>query len=341
MKNPRTIVLIGSLGTKKKHLNGESVKSNDIWKALRSQYVVKAFNLDKSKFFSTMGFFFFVIFHRQSEVMICKAPFGAKIIIKLLRFINFSPKRIITYIYGYGLHGYYEGRVLPSDISYSTNLIVESPALQKELEPVVSSKVSVFACLKPSYQIPIPPFEQKKILKLLFFSRIVEDKGVFEIAQAVIDANKDAVKFDLSFAGSVADKETIQRLSSLERKYPFIHILGESFTIHGRDSYLRFSEYDLHVFPSRFSHECAPGSIVDSFIAGVPTLSTRFHGYDFMLNPAFSYTYDRNDESQLKGALSSIYLNQEALYQKKSLCQAEATKYSYDSFLQLFSSMLS
>ena len=46
--------------------------------------------------------------------------------------------------------------------------------------------------------------------------------------------------------------------------------------IEGIDSYYRLQQYDLHVFPSRFVFECAPGSIMDMFIAGVPSLSSTF-----------------------------------------------------------------
>jgi glycosyltransferase involved in cell wall biosynthesis len=334
--------LIASCGSKKKHLNGESVKSRDILSCLQEHYRVSSFNLDTAKFWNTFRFYFAALFNHHRYVMICKAPTGAKIILKYLRFIHYPQKQIITYIYGFGLTGEYAGKVLPADLEYCHALIVESPEVKQQFPANFPTEIGVFPCLKRVYAIPNDePYQHKDILNLLFFSRVIKSKGVLEILNATIKANQPEVHFDLSIAGDTTrEPSTNAAIQEAARKYPFIHFLGSSFTIQGEESYVRFSTYDLHVFPSQFFHECAPGSVVDSFIAGVPTLSSKFHSYENLLNSSFAYFVDKPISSELVSALIAIYRDQETLWEKRKLCQQEAAKYSFDSFFHFFESLL-
>ncbi|OPZ24579.1 MAG: hypothetical protein BWZ03_00121 [bacterium ADurb.BinA186] len=334
---------IASFGSKKKHLNGESVKSRDVLSCLKEHQKVAAFNLDTYKFWNTFRFYVSAFFDRRRYVVICKAPTGAKIILKFLKLIHYPPKQIITYIYGFGLTGEYSGKVLPADLEYCHALIVESPEVKQQFPSEFRPEIGVFPCLKRIYTIPTDnPYEHKDVLKLLFFSRVIKSKGVLDILDATIKANQPLVHFDLSIAGdTTAEPETNAIIQAAAEKYPFIHFLGPAFTIRGEQSYVRFSTYDLHVFPSRFFHECAPGSVIDSFIAGVPTLSTKFHSYDQMLSPSFAYFVDNSDTNLFVAALNDIYNNQPLLWSKRKLCRLEASKYSYDAFFAFFERLIS
>ena len=221
-------------------------------------------------------------------------------------------------------------------------LIVESPEVKQQFPADFHPKIGVFPCLKHIFPVPNDaPYQHKDVLKLLFFSRVIKSKGVLEILDATIKANQTKVRFDLSIAGDItAEPETDALIQAAAEKYPFIHFLGPFFTIQGKESYIRFSSYDLHVFPSQFFHECAPGSVIDSFIAGVPTLSSKFHSYENLLNPTFAYFVEKPVSANLVTALFSIYEDQEALWNKRKMCQAEASKYSFDAFLAFFKSLL-
>jgi glycosyltransferase involved in cell wall biosynthesis len=338
----RKFFFIASYGSKKKHLNGESVKSRDVLSCLKEHYKVTAFNLDTFKYWNTFRFYFSAFFNRRRYVMICKAPTGAKIILKFLRFIHYPQKQIITYFYGFGLTGEYVGKVIPDDLEYCHALIVESPEVKQQFPADFHPKIGVFPCLKHIYPVPNDaPYQHKDVLKLLFFSRVIKSKGVLEILDATIKANQTKVRFDLSIAGDITtEPETDALIQAAAEKYSFIHFLGPSFTIQGKESYIRFSSYDLHVFPSQFFHECAPGSVIDSFIAGVPTLSSKFHSYENLLNPNFAYFVNKPISSELAIALLAIYHDQETLWKKRKLCQQETAKYSFDSFFSFFCSLL-
>jgi glycosyltransferase involved in cell wall biosynthesis len=338
MEMKRKFFFIASYGSKKKHLNGESVKSRDVLSCLREHQKVTAFNLDTFKFWNTFCFYVAAFFNRHRYVVVCKAPTGAKIILKYLKLIHYPQRQIFTYIYGFGLTGVYSGKVVPSDLEYCYALIVESPEVKEQFPADFHAKIGVFPCLKRIYSIPNDePYEHKEVLKLLFFSRVVKSKGVLEILDATIKANQPQVHFDLSIAGDiVAEPSTNAVIQEAASKYPFIHFLGPSFTIQGKESYVRFSAYDLHVFPSQFFHECAPGSVIDSFIAGVPTLSSKFHSYENLLTANFAYFVDSPVSSALVPVLLSIYQDQETLWKKRKLCQREAVKYSFNSFWSFF-----
>jgi glycosyltransferase involved in cell wall biosynthesis len=338
----RKFFFIASYGSKKKHLNGESVKSRDVLSCLKEHDKVSAFNLDTLKYWNTFRFYVSTFFNRHRYVMVCKAPTGAKIILKYLKLIHYPQELIFTYIYGFGLTGEYAGKVFPADLEYCHALIVESPEVKQQFPADFGARIGVFPCLKRIYVIPNDrPYQHKDVLKLLFFSRIVKSKGVIEILNATIKANQQQVHFDLSIAGAVTNEQSTNKtIQEAATKYPFIHFLGSSFTIQGEDSYKRFSTYDLHVFPSQYFHECAPGSIVDSFIAGVPTLSSKFHSYEEMLAPSFAYFNEKATADSLAMSLTQIYENQPLLWSKRKLCSLQAKKYSYDAFLAFFEKLI-
>jgi glycosyltransferase involved in cell wall biosynthesis len=337
------ITFIGSFGKGTKYLNGESVKTRDVLCCLKTAYRVQSFNISEHKIWRTLSFLFSVFFWKPDIVFVCKAPTGVKKILSMLRKARFPSDRIVVYMYGLGLTGIYQSLVKPKDISYLHTLIVETPFVADELKMQMHANIVCFPCVKKVYDIPdLHEKKEKKTLSLLFFSRVIPEKGVFDICQSVIRLNSSGVKFSLDIAGKPLDGDdaTVASLQEMGKKYGFIHYLGTSFTITGPESYVRFNLYDLHVFPSKFFHECAPGSLVDSFIASVPTMSTTFKSYEAMLNSEFSYLIPQNDAAAMDAMLLSIYSHQDLLLSKRPICHAQSHKYSYSAFLDFIQPVL-
>ncbi|MEF2176192.1 MAG: glycosyltransferase [Candidatus Absconditabacteria bacterium] len=297
---------------------------------------IKSNNLDKNKFFNTLQFLLRAFFYNNYDIFICKAPSGANILLKLLKYFIISPKRIHVYIYGYGINVAAYSYLKPSDFSRLHTLIVESNSVKKQFMEL-STKINllVLPSVKRVYDIPIRPFEKKETLSILFFSRIVKEKGVFDAINSVIKINEanNRVLYKLDIAGSESSFEEIEQIKKICERHSYINLLGESFTIQNQNSYIRFSVYDLHVFLSTFFHECVPGSIIDSFISCVPTISTKYNSYETLINDNIAYILDDLNPDTITSKLLYIYQHQDDLYGRKMKCKLEAAKYSSEYFI--------
>ena len=341
------IVYLASIATKHRHFDGERNKSADILKALRTKYKhVKAFNLS-NRFFQPIVmvmWFLHILFWKPDYVFIAKSPSGAGRALTYLKSIKFDMKKVIVYSYGLGIEGDFRRYIKdPTVFKEAGLLIVENKYSMKSFQRYGCERFVMFPCLKPAYPLPPDkPYSEKKTLKSLFFARVTEDKGVFIAIDSVIKVNEQAgfVKYTLDIAGKAKDKDVEKRIKALAEKYDYIHYLGTSFTITGRDSYLRLMTYDLNVFPSYYEHECAPGSVVDMFISGVPTLSSEFDGSHLMLGDDCAYFAPQRDLEANVSSLIWIYDNQRDLYLKREACRKRAPLYSYDNFLNAFEAAL-
>jgi glycosyltransferase involved in cell wall biosynthesis len=329
------ILYIASIATKHRHFDGERNKSKSVKDCLVSLGKIKTVNLSIKSLqpFSMLRFVALVCFWRPNYVFISKAPSGGSLILSILQDIHFNMKKTIFYSFGRGLYNFGE-KINPQVLSKVGTLICETPEVASDFLAVGCKRVLPYPCIKKYYQIPQPSiFCQKKILNLIFWARVTEDKGVFDAIDSVIRLNKIEKRFTLSIAGGEASTETIRKIKGICKNYPDIIYYGTSFTITGVNTYYRLSKYDLNIFPTHFYHECVPGSVVDNLIAGVPTLSTKFNSYEDMLKPSFAYFLDDTKVETIDRALSDIYNNQKELFQKRNPATIFAKQYSYDAFL--------
>lgn len=342
------IVYLASIATKRQHFDGERNKSLDVLKALKTKYKrVKSFNLGNRYLqpFVMALWFLWIIFWKPDCVFIAKSPSGAGRALAYLRRLKFDMRKVVIYSYGLGIDGGFQRYIKDTSIFKEAGLIIAENTYSREsFEKHGCERLATFPCLKPSYTLPADgPFCQKKTLKSLFFARLTEDKGLFIAIESVIEVNERAgfEKFTLDIAGKPKDKETEDKIKSFSNKYGYIRYLGTSFTITGRESYLRLMTYDLNIFPSYYEHECAPGSVVDMFIAGIPTLSSDFDGSHIMLGDDCAYFAPQRDLDANIRVLETIYDHQEELHSKRESCRKRAPIYSYEEFLKVFDSAVS
>ena len=327
-------LFIASIATAKNHFDGERNKSKAVLDCLKKLGIVKSVNLSSKVLqpLNMLRFIFYVMIFKPNKIFICKAPSGGSIVLGLLRKLRFPSKDIVFYSYGRGLHNF-ENKVKKINLLYAGTLICEAPEISLEFKEYGFSNIEVFPCVKKYYQINQPAFfTKKRILRVLFFSRVTPEKGVFDAINSISRLNQDSIHFSLTIAGACESIQVKKTIEQICKTHPYIKFVGTSFSITGMDSYLEFSTYDLLIFPSSFFHECAPGSVVDSLIAGVPVLSTEFLGYKQMLDSSFAYLLNDTQPTTIDKALQDIYDKPEDLFKKRVLCTQKARQYSYESF---------
>lgn len=309
------VLFIGSLNTKKNHFDGERIKTTLTFNALKDYFCVKPINLSRFKLLNVLRFVFLTVLFRKKYkyVIISKDRGGAKSLHKILRVLRFDMSKVIYFQIGPFLYDIVKNNDSIKKLFYDDKIItVETDSLKKQLNDIGFTNIYVL----PNYK-PIPDIDfveqnyPKRILKLIYFSRIEKMKGIYQLIDVLEKVNKKTTIFTLDIFGifmSKVDKDSIIKLS---KKFNWITYKG---TI-SLDSGLKYSElqgYDLHVFPTLYG-EGFPGTIIDFFIAGVPTLSSRFARSSEILTNNDSIIFEQGNLVDFQKKLLYIYENQAIL----------------------------
>lgn len=171
-------------------------------------------------------------------------------------------------------------------------------------------------------------------IKLIFLSRVMREKGVFdllEVAKPLIDEHKN-VSLDI-YGKKFLSKNEIKLFNSFlaeERiKYKGA-IMNDSVC-----SVL--SKYDLLVFPTRFVGEGTPGVIVESLISGTPVLTVDFPQAHLLLNDGVDSVFCKMfDKEDLKSKLLYIINNKDVLQNLRKGAFESGKNFTYDHERKLF-----
>lgn len=345
----KRFLFIGSLPTKKFNFDGERNKSRDVLTALKNRYGnnYSVINLSLNQYIQVVKMIFLSIINTYDFIFVSKCIVGGSNAIRyLLRFANKNNKRnIIFYLIGNGANGFDDKIIYYDCIKRVRHIIVESPDVEFEvISKGIATKdsISIFPCLKPNYSIE--PYIKKypvKTLKLIYFSRITESKGIMDAITAISHINEmfGKIMFELDIAGgsgfSKDEQHFLNKIKQIASKEGFVNYLGLNLRINGEDSYKKLQFYDLHIFPSHFYQECAPGSIIDMFIAGVPTLSSNFPSAKYLMKSDDSFFFKMNNIADLEKQLLYIYDNQSALNNMRISCHKNAELYSEKQFINM------
>ncbi|MGI6714005.1 MAG: glycosyltransferase [Bacilli bacterium] len=350
----KKLMFVGALPTKKYYFDGERNKSRDVLNALKGKYGPKqtVINLSLNQYFQVLKMIILSIFIKYDFIFISKCLVGgSKAIRYLMKLANrHNKKRVIFYLIGNGASGFEDVVIHYEYIKKVEYCIVESPLVKEELiesKILPGERITIVPCIKPNYTLqPTKKKYPAKTLKLIFFSRITELKGIMDAITAISNVNEknQRILFTLDIAGGAEFTEDeqafLQNVIKISTEKEYINYLGLTLRIENENSYRRLQDYDLHIFPSKFFQECAPGSVIDMFIAGIPTLSSTFPSAHFLMDDSDSFFFQMNDVEDLEKKLMHIYQNQDLLNSKRMNSYKNAALYNEQHFLDEIAQIL-
>ena len=334
MKNKQRIIYISGLNKKRRKYDGERIKNTLIFKSLIKKYDVTLINLSSFKLLRTIKIFICALFKKRKYdfAIISKDPHGANIIHKVLKLAKFPSDKIIYFEIGPFLFDRINNGSIKLETFISDRLIVvETPSMKRELESLGFQNIDVFPNFKPVVNID---FVAKKYpidtLNLVFLSRIEEPKGLYDLIDVLSIVNKQNIKYRLDVYGRIQSNGDKQRLENYLKKYQFVQYKGK-MDVGSVESYRILSKYDLHAFPTKYT-EGFPGSIIDFFIAGVPTLTSSFARAHEILSTDDSIIFEQFNNNDLLNKLEFIYNNQNILLSLRENSYKKRCMYSTESF---------
>lgn len=219
-------------------------------------------------------------------------------------------------------------------------VFVQTATLQKQLHELRINKVTIFPNFK--YIRIFKPSEinlhAEKPYKLCFMSRIAEEKGVSEMIVAIEEINAEQVKYHLDIYGSVDESYKLEFESLIQSAPDYIRYMGVSD--YKKTSEI-FKNYFLHIFPTKSKTEGFPGSILDSFCAGVPVLAAKWNSFSDVIEEGFNgIGFQFGDYDDFKNTLEILYTNPQVVYDMKLNCLDTANKYRPDVVIKLMTDVI-
>lgn len=187
------------------------------------------------------------------------------------------------------------------------------------------------------------PFIKKDVcnldneLKIVFVSRIMEIKGIFDLLKVVKLLKDEGKNISLDIYGPQYLSDDEKKIFTTYIRDKVAHCMGE---LKNDEVSNRITDYHLFVFPTHYMGEGTPGVIVESLLSGTAVLTADFPQAKHLLKDGFdSIFYEMNNVDDLKSKLEYIYNNRDILNKlnDNAILSGERFSYNYckDSFLKL------
>ena len=271
------ILVLGYLGYRTNKLDGQTVKTRDVYRLTKEQYG------DGADFFDTEEFKYnkLSVFKMLAKVVRCKkllylpAHGNLKYLFPVLFCLTSVFRVKIHYVViGGWLREYIE--TLPLHrwmLARISGIYVETQRLKNELEGFYRlGNVKILPNFRFFNHEPQRTVSDK--LRLVFMARINRMKGldwIFYLADYIVK-NRLEEKFSLTFYGQV-NKDDEEYFYGNVNKYGFVEYKG---ALQPDAIYETLSSYDVLLLPTHFYTEGLPGSIVDAYISGLPVIVTSW-----------------------------------------------------------------
>ena len=164
--------------------------------------------------------------------------------------------------------------------------------------------------------------------KLVTFSRVTEKKGIGTVVDVVMKLNKKYGRevFTLDIFGPIDPGEDERWFDEQSRNF------SNAIVYRGNASYSKsveiLSKYFALLFPTQYYTEGIPGTIIDSYAAGVPVIASKWKSFtDVVEDGVTGLGYKFNSKNELEKILEEILFNPSKIIAMKSNCLSKAYYY--------------
>lgn len=232
------------------------------------------------------------------------------------------------------------GGLLPSRLSNDVKyrkacsrircIYVETKGMADEMVALGLKNASVYPnCRRRPLTASSPKTVEGKP-KCVFFSQIGPAKG----ADIVLEAAEHLCDIEFHFYGQIRnnfEEAFISRVSEL----PNVFYHGVFDTVNN-DVIKELSQYDLHVFPTKWAAEGVPGVLVETKIAAVPSIvSNMNYNTELIDSEKDGIVLEECTSNELCQVIKVLFTDANLLYSMKEAALASAEDYYVDQYIDL------
>lgn len=332
----KKIAVVGHFGFGKNLLNGQTIKTKVLTEALKEKIgeenVACVDTHGGMKTLIRIIAKIYSILKKHSDIIMLPAHNGVLIFTPLLSFFNKFVKKNLHYVViGGWLPEYLDKHKFTAKLLRKNfkGIYVETSVMERDLQERNFDNIYIL----PNYKnIDVVPETELSMIndypiKTCTFSRVTEKKGIVDAVRAVTEINKEMNKtaITLDVYGAVDEEFKTEFNSILENAPEYICYKGMvdyDKTVH------TLKKYDLQLFPTKFKTEGIPGSVVESFFAGVPILSSKWNSFsDVIDDEVTGIGFEFGNYADFKEKLQNLVCNCEKINQMKINCIHAAEEY--------------
>ena len=306
-------IFIGPLNLNANATDGATFKNRILLKELKSHFFIeKVFDTyNWRRDFVVIKLFFYLIFDRNKRVYISLNTYSAYRILGFLNVLRYKGE-IHYFVIGDTIgSGVLSGRYNFRRYLICNNIFVEGLRTKNQLETKLRNIrqlpnfKQVIAIRKEAEIFHSHRNNRSEVFKFLFLSRVVEEKGIDILFDAVeILRNEFGQKsFNLTIIGPIDDNYR-EHILSRQGKLDCVDYL-DPIDLLNYKNYSQIVVYDCMVFPTFWLGEGFPGVLIDAFIVGMPVIASdwnlnteividRYNGLIFKNKDAFDLANKMN-----------------------------------------------
>lgn len=317
----KKVGICGHFGLNKHLLNGQTIKTKTITKELQKILGEEEVSIvDTCKGFKNIFVIFietFKLFMHCSNVVMFPAHKGILFFTPVFLMFNLIYHRKLHYIViGGWIDEYLDRHKLLGILLKKFHCIyVETTTVRNRLQKKGFKNIRImnnFKDLKILSKNDLSK-EYYEPYKVCTFSRVMEEKGIKHIINAIKDVN-DKLGYEaytLDIYGPVETQfcEEFEDLVYKNSKY-----VSYKGVVESNKSVEIIKNYFALVFPTLFFTEGIPGTIIDAYAAGVPVISSRWESFQDVVEDGITgFGYEFGDYVALTKLLIDIIKNPDML----------------------------
>lgn len=276
----RKIYFIGAVDFNGNNIGGEKIKNQNFVRYLENKGVEKVIidttNWRKKLLPISLRILNLLIKKQGDKIFLSCADPGAYKFLKLSSFLNIYKKKIYYFVIGGILVDKIKNNYRSLKVyKQCTKIYVESTRMANCLRGLGLEQSEYLPNFKSFSYVPIIKEKIKKPIKLFFLSRINKSKGCSIIIRAMDKFSKvHNGELEVDFFGPVDEVYRDEFFKQINNKN-YISYKG-IIDLYDERNYGTLSNYDFMVFPTFHKGEGFPSAIIDSLIAGVPVIASKW-----------------------------------------------------------------
>ena len=329
----KKILVLGYFGYKTNQLDGQTVRTRSVYKMLENNCsqssTLSYFDIQEVKFDKFLVFTLLKKLWQADILVYLPAHNNLKYMFPIIFGISLIRNYLILCVaIGGWLPNYLKNKPIHRFMLKRINHIFTQVAtMQTKLEQDYGFKnIDTLPNFRIHNFMPQIGEEKSATLKLVFMARITKIKGyetVFELADYIQNTKQNII---IDFYGQINEIDKPNFLSLVE-KYNFVTYQG---CIEPQDVYSTLYKYDVMLLPTRYIGEGFPGTILDSYISGIPVIVTNFpHATQCVDNNINGYIIPFGScINELISKTMELYNDRDKLTQMKKNAYEKSKEYS-------------
>ena len=335
------ICVYGHFGNNKNFLNGQTVKTKNVYNALQKHYNMEEIN--KVDTYNWKKNPFKVLkkciksFKNSENIIILPAQNGVKVFIPLFFLLKKIYKRKVFYVV--------IGGWLPEILNKRKGLLKKSQKLDKIFVETNSMKEKLNE-LNVNNVLVMPNFKNieivkkeelkkniEKPIKICTFSRVMKEKGIEDAIEVVKNINQKIKESCILHIYGQIDENYKENFNKIIEGLPeYIEYKG---IVEYEKSVQTIKNYDLLIFPTYYEGEGFAGTLIDAMSSGVPSIVTNWKYNNEIIKDKYNgYVYEVHN-IQLKIILEKLIKDTNLIIKMKENCINEAQKYKEEEVIQI------